>query len=391
MILYKPNQTIALLILITLGACSQTRLPSIDIEPLRPSVGEVQLNHTSQPPHRSLQIDVAINVFDVKVDESEAMEFGEWIFTEIRDNESYYLPYVLRNTLLESNQWGAVRVLPSNDPSVDLQIKGSVLASDGKQIVLHVKATDSAGRVWLDQEYADIAIAADFPADTRYSQGSPFDNTTFIEPFQDIYNQISNSLVELREGLTEQQIINLKRISQMVYASDLAPESFQRNLIKKGESELLSVVSLPAEEDPMIKRVNDMRVRHHLFIDTVDEYYASLFEKMQPAYVLWRKYSFERINEEIEAGLTPYDYQDYGRSGRYLTLTQRYDRYRWSKIFEMEYQEISAGFNNEVAPAILTLNEKVHGLSGTMEEQYIQWRRILRQLFELEVQTLEQI
>ena len=197
--------------------------------------------------------------------------------------------------------------------------------------------------------------------------------------------------MELREGLTEQQIINLKRISQMVYASDLAPESFQRNLIKKGESELLSVVSLPAEEDPMIERVNDMRIRHHLFIDTVDEYYASLFEKMQPAYVLWRKYSFERINEEIEAGLTPYDYQDYGRSGRYLTLTQRYDRYRWSKIFEMEYQELSAGFNNEVAPAILTLNEKVHGLSGTMEEQYIQWRRILRQLFELEVQTLEQI
>ena len=391
MTLYKSNQYITFIILITLGACSQTLLPTIDIEPIRPSVGDVELNHVSQPPPSSLQIDVAINVFDVRVDESEALEFGEWIFTEIRHNESYYLPYVLRNTLLEANQWGAVRVLPSNDPSVDLQIKGSVLASDGKQIVLHVIATDSAGRVWLNQEYADIAIESDFPADTRYSQGSPFDSTTFVEPFQDIYNQISNSLVEFRQNLTEQQIINLKRISQMVYATDLAPESFQRNLIKDEESQLLSLVSLPAKEDPMIERVNDMRVRHHLFIDTVDEYYASLFEKMQPAYVLWRKYSFERINEELESRSIPYDYQDYGRSGRYLTLTQRYDRYRWSKIFEMEYQDISAGFNNEVAPAILTLNEEVHGLSGTMEEQYIQWRRILRQLFGLEAQTPEQM
>ena len=391
MTLYKSNQYITFIILITLGACSQTRLPTIDIEPIRPSVGDVELNHVSQPPPSSLQIDVAINVFDVRVDESEALEFGEWIFTEIRHNESYYLPYVLRNTLLEANQWGAVRVLPSNDPSVDLQIKGSVLASDGKQIVLHVIATDSAGRVWLNQEYADIAIESDFPADTRYSQGSPFDSTTFVEPFQDIYNQISNSLVEFRQNLTEQQIINLKRISQMVYATDLAPESFQRNLIKDEESQLLSLVSLPAKEDPMIERVNDMRVRHHLFIDTVDEYYASLFEKMQPAYVLWRKYSFERINEELESRSIPYDYQDYGRSGRYLTLTQRYDRYRWSKIFEMEYQDISAGFNNEVAPAILTLNEEVHGLSGTMEEQYIQWRRILRQLFGLEAQTPEEM
>ena len=391
MTLYKSNQYITFIILITLGACSQTRLPTIDIEPIRPSVGDVELNHVSQPPPSNLQIDVAINVFDVRVDESEALEFGEWIFTEIRHNESYYLPYVLRNTLLEANQWGAVRVLPSNDPSVDLQIKGSVLASDGKQIVLHVIATDSAGRVWLNQEYADIAIESDFPADTRYSQGSPFDSTTFVEPFQDIYNQISNSLVEFRQNLTEQQIINLKRISQMVYATDLAPESFQRNLIKDEESQLLSLVSLPAKEDPMIERVNDMRVRHHLFIDTVDEYYASLFEKMQPAYVLWRKYSFERINEELESRSIPYDYQDYGRSGRYLTLTQRYDRYRWSKIFEMEYQDISAGFNNEVAPAILTLNEEVHGLSGTMEEQYIQWRRILRQLFGLEAQTPEEM
>ena len=391
MTLYKPIQYTTFIILITLGACSQTRLPTVEIEPVRPSVGDVKLNHVSQPPRSSLQIDVAINVFDVRVDESEALEFGEWIFTEIRDNESHYLPYVLRNTLLESNQWGAVRVLPSNDPSVDLQIKGSVLASDGKQIVLHVIATDSAGRVWLNQEYADIAIESDFPADTRYSRGSPFDSTTFVEPFQDIYNQISNSLVEFRQNLTEQQIINLKRISQMVYATDLAPESFQRNLIKDEESQLLSLVSLPAKEDPMVERVNAMRVRHHLFIDTVDEYYASLFEKMQPAYVLWRKYSFERIKEELDARSTPYDYQDYGRSGRYLTLTQRYDRYRWSKIFEMEYQDISAGFNDEVAPAILTLNEEVHGLSGTMEEQYIQWRRILRQLFELEAQTPEQI
>jgi len=129
-----------------------------------------------------------------------------------------------------------------------------------------------------------------------------------------------------------------------------------------------------------------MRTRHHLFIDTVDQYYASLYEEMQPSYAVWRKYSFDQINEELDANGTPYNYEGYGRSGRYLTLTQRYDRYRWSKIFEMEYQDISAGFNNEIGPAILELNENVHGLSGTMAEQYIQWRRILRQLFTLEVQ-----
>ena len=74
----------------------------------------------------------------------------------------------------------------------------------------------------------------------------------------------------------------------------------------------------------------------------------------------------------------------YSSSSGYLTLTQRYDRYRWSKIYELEYRELASGFNREAAPAILELNQQVHGLSGTMEEQYLQWRRVLRQLFALE-------
>ena len=139
----------------------------------------------------------------------------------------------------------------------------------------------------------------------------------------------------------------------------------------------------------MLRRVKEMRARHHLFIDTVDEYYGSLYENMRPSYAVWRKYSFDQINENLKAAGEQYDFENFGRSGRYLTLTQRYDRYRWSKIFELEYREISAGFNNEVGPAILELNERVHGLSGTMEEQYIQWTRILRQLFSLEAQIPE--
>ena len=92
------------------------------------------------------------------------------------------------------------------------------------------------------------------------------------------------------------------------------------------------------------------------------------------------------MEEETNSVDEAYDFSNYGRSRGFLTLTQRYDRYRWSKIFEMEYRDLSVGFNNEIAPAILQLNEQVHGLSGTMEEQYIQWRRILRQLFALEAE-----
>ena len=388
MTLKRTNYWILQFTFIFLKGCAQNAVPPPEEVPLTAPVGNVDLIIAQQAPPENQLLDIAVNVFDVALKKDETLEFGEWIFSEIRANETHYLPYTLRETLLRSNQWGAVRVLPESDPSVDLQVKAKVMASNGRRILVQVVAIDSSGRVWLDQEYLDLASETDFPNRTRYTAGQPFESDEFVEPFQDVYNKINNALVKFRSTLTEQELVDLKRVSEMVYASDLAPESFDHNLVKT-ESNLLTVVSLPAEDDPMLRRVKEMRARHHLFIDTVDDYYGSLYENMRPSYAVWRKYSFDQINEASKAAESQYDFKNYGRSGGYLTLTQRYDRYRWSKIFELEYRDISASFNNEVGPAILELNERVHGLSGTMEEQYIQWTRILRQLFSLEAQIPE--
>ena len=363
----------------------QTAAPPAD-EVFEPApVGSVILNYAEETPNEYQLLDIAVNVFDVELHANDSEQFGEWIFSEIRKNETHYLPYVMKETLLRSNQWGAIRVLPENAPSVDLQVKAKVKASNGKRILVHIKVVDSTGRVWLDQEYLDLASEDDFSDRVRITPGQPFKPEEFVEPFQDIYNAISNSLVKFRSTLSELELVDLKRVSEMIYARDLAPESFDDNLLHDSNN-LLTVVSLPAEDDPMLKRVEEMQTRHHLFIDKVDEYYRSLYEQMQPSYAVWRKYSFDQINEDTKAAREQYDFKNYGQSGSYLTLTQRYDRYRWSKIFELEYREISAGFNNEVGPAILELNKRVYGLSGTMEEQYIQWKRILRQLFSLETE-----
>ncbi|MCP5348605.1 MAG: hypothetical protein R3F41_06710 [Gammaproteobacteria bacterium] len=69
---------------------------------------------------------------------------------------------------------------------------------------------------------------------------------------------------------------------------------------------------------------------------------------------------------------------------RITALTQSYNRYKWARIYEQEFADLALGFNNEIAPAILELNRRVRGLTGSVEEQYSQWREILRQLFELE-------
>ncbi len=365
-----------------LAACQQAPPPPPPKPaPINP-VGELTLIRASEAPEEIRLLDIGIMVFGAENRAGKRAELGDWIFDEIIQKETMFLPHLLKDTLQDSNQWGAIRVLPDSDPSMDLLVSGTIMISDGHDLQLHIKAVDSTGRSWLDKIYSDTAVAEDYPEATRFGAENRFDAANFVDPYDDIYEKIANDLLEQRELQSQQALQNINRVADLAYAIDLAPESFSDALVADEEG-YLTVNILPANNDPMMARVADMRFRHHLFIDTVDEYYQTLYDDVQPAYVLWRRYSIDQILEE-EAALLDADANDYGRSNGFLSISQRYDRYKWSKIFEQEFTQLASGFNNELAPAILELNEQVHGLSGTMEQQYRQWRGILRRLFELE-------
>ena len=340
-------------------------------------VGDVALDVALVPPPEEMLLDVGIEIFEAGPVDPESAQVAAWLVEEIRVKETHYLPSVLRNTLVASNQWGAVRVLPRDDPSVDIRLSGTVLHSDGLNLVLAVRAEDSSGRVWLDKTYSDETHEQDYLAQQLLpgEEGGPA-----TDPFADLYAAIVNDLLAVRNSLNADQLVNIKQVSQMQYANDLSPDTFDRTLTE-GDDGLLRVSSLLAQDDPMLRRLGDIRARHHVFIDTLDEYYLALYDEMQPLYDLWRSYSRDEITEtraRIAGGLNATG------GSRVNALTQSYDRYKWARIYEQEFAGLAQGFNNEVAPAILELNRRVHGLSGPVEDQYDQWREILRELFEVE-------
>ena len=383
---FRQGNRLLLLLPLLLGACGSSRLPAPPPEPVfadAPRVGAVALVAAAAPADYQL-LDVGIAAFSNQYRDSDSAIYGDWIFSEIRDNERHFLPWLLRQTLQDSNQWGAVRVLPLHDPATDLSIEGTIHQSDGTRLVVEIQASDSTGKVWLNRLYVDHSRATDYPDSTRLRSASQLDAADLEEPFADLYRQISNDLVAVRDAMSRAELINIRRVSQLVYANDLSPESFADSLAED-EQGLLQVVSLPAEDDPMATRVAEMRRRHHLFIDTVDDYYQALFEQMEASYLVWRRYSYDQIEEFDASSQLAVERGWFRSADNTLSIIQRYNRYRWSKIYQQEFLELAGGFNREIAPAILELNKNVHGLSGTMEEQYIQWRRILRQLFALEV------
>ncbi|MBR9911120.1 MAG: hypothetical protein GYB33_12300 [Gammaproteobacteria bacterium] len=368
---WTVNAAVASVVLLLLS-CTQTQTKSA--EPLLDPLGVVELIKAEQAVDPDLLLDVGVQVFTVSADKTKATGIGEWIFAEILEIESQYLPTVLRNSLVQSNQWGTVRVLPRQDPSIDLQVTGTIVQSDGLSLQLNIRAHDSTGKEWLNKDYTDVnADEAEAPTSLQLDH-----NPEQEDPFQNLYNQIANDLLAVKNAMAASQLRNIKRVSELLYAIDLSPETFAP-LVASNPDGTTRVVRLLAADDPMLDRVARMRHRHHLFIDTVDEYYAAMHLETRPVYDLWRLYSREQMlvtlaEERLGKSVS-------NRAGGFALISNRYDRYNASKIFEQEWTELASGFTGEIAPAILALNSRVYGLTGSVEQQYLQWRDILRQIY----------
>ena len=368
-----------LLSLLVLGLLSCAQNPE-QTEPANQNSADVALNRTEYEPTADGTLDIGIRVFDVQPSENADLGIGDWIVSDILDIERQYLPSVLRNTLVESNRWGAVRVLPRDDPSVDLSISGSIVRSDGIALELDIRAIDSSGLIWIDKSYVH-SISQEAFATQSQRRGADLYSTRYRDPFQSLYNQIVNDLSEVLGMLDGNQLEGIRRLSHLRYASDLSPESFDE-LLRPAPDGTLALERLPADNDPMLARVGKMKTRHHIFIDTLDQYYITLHREMQPVYDIWRRYSREQISELRAEAIRAKKQEKV--NGGFSAISNSYHRYKSNRIFEQEWAELASGFTGELAPKILELNRQVYGLTGSVDQQYQQWRKILREFYRRE-------
>lgn len=363
-----------------LSDCGSTRVP----EPTGPApVGTVSLNILQGLPAEVQMLDIGVAVFATEADPEDVTLPGAAIFAQIRDTETHYLPVALRHTLLASNQWGVVRVLPEADPSLDVLVSGTIVESTGADLLLQVRAVDSTGRVWLDKAYADIARTADYPDSIPSLRGGITDGA---DPFQDLHAAIANDLLAVRNSLSEQDLARIQDTTLLRHAADMAPDAFGPYLLTDA-SGLLTYERLPASDDPLLGHVRDIQARHEVFIDTLDEYYEALYQDVKPRYDIWRQYSFEQVMDQRDNAERARNGEGVLGTGSFESLSQNYNRYKWSKIFEQEFVALSSGFVSETAPAVLELSRNISGLSGPVEDLYAQWRVYLRELYEIETAT----
>ncbi|MDZ7825981.1 MAG: hypothetical protein U5R48_08190 [Gammaproteobacteria bacterium] len=248
-----------LLVLLVTGCVSQT-VKTVNSEPLR--------NLQSIP--ESELLDVGIHIFDPAIPEDWEEREERSIIPDVRRAEARYMPQVLKSTLVESGNWGAVRVIPRETRAVDLVVEARILHSDGEKLALDVEVEDATGRVWIDREYEHLT--------SRYAYEQ--DGPRGIDPFRPLYVEIANDILEVRGELAAEERKRIRQVAEMRFAREFAPEAFE-GYVEQKRNGRWELQRLPAESDPMLARIRKVREREYLFIDTLDEYYREFRREMR--------------------------------------------------------------------------------------------------------------
>ncbi|MFT7218897.1 MAG: hypothetical protein ACI8Z1_000510 [Candidatus Azotimanducaceae bacterium] len=317
------------------------------------------------------------------------------IVPDVRRAESSYIAYHLKDTLELTGNWGAVRVTPQSSKAVDLEIRGEIIESTGERLKVAITVVDATDNVWFRKTYEDTA--------SKYSYEKPRD-----DPFQDLYNDIANDLLAARKNLPGETLVLLKTVSNLRFASDLAPEAFGSYLVENKNG--MTLAQLPAENDSMMQRVARIKEQEYLFVDTLDDYYSRFYREMRPSYNEWRHATYDeaiRLREIerqartrlatgallIVGGLYAASEGDSWATqaaaagavgGGIQAIRSGLQRKQEAEIHAASLKELGQSLGTEISPYVLDIEGKTIELSGTAQEQYVQWRGLLREIYEQE-------
>jgi hypothetical protein len=381
----------------------------------RPQPKLTAVQATREIPTEQL-LDVGVRLFDpgVPKEVEEHPEQGEKqrINPDVRKAEARYMPTLLRATLEGTGQWGAVRVVPPAT-LMDVDVDGRIVESTGYSLSLDITVGDSTGRHWFTKRYTRDADTS------AYREGAGKGR----DPFQNIYVEIANDMLAFRGRLVAAELVAIPRTTRLRFGNDLAPAAFHDYLAKdrphEGRPEY-RVVRLPADDDPIVERVDRIRQRDAAMVDTVSDHYGVFAEKLADPYMGWRRSTYDEIDAEqktkreattrkllgagaILAGIAMPNlcgnnptYGSYacnaGESlaraaavtGGVMAVISGFEKGKQAQIHTDAIKEITGSFQSEAAPAVVDVEGRTLKLTGSAEAQFAEWRKLLHDLYQEE-------
>ena len=369
-----------------LTGCASVPGPQVD-EQVAPLVTQRELG-------KDELLNVSIKVFDPgKLPEDEDERRG--LSLEIREAEARYIPLHLKYTMQRSGYWDIVRVVPGDDPGAEVLVRGEIEYSDGESMVLKIQAVDASNVIWFSKTYAETAL----PQEHQRTEPEKED------AFQDLFNTIANDLAIYRNQLLPEKIREIKQIAELRYDADMAPEVFS-DYLTLDDSGHEQILRLPSPDNPMFARLKKIRARDAMLVDTINGYYDVYYNDLWDSYANWRKFRTEEllVIRDLEhqamlrkslgvaaligavalTAVTGVDLTALSSimlAGGSYAVYSGFEKSKDTQINKDAIEELGASFSSEAEPLVIEVDGEVIRLTGTAEQQYAQWRQLLKQIY----------
>ena len=340
------------------------------------------------PPEELL--DIGILLFDPNIPEEE----DDFIFPEIRKAEARYMPFHLKKTLQDTGFWGGVWVLPEISEAIDLIVTGRIEVSDGLDISIRIGVWDITGKEWINKVYSSTIAQSSYSKRRDLTQ----------DPYQNVYNKIANDLVKIKQQFKTEELERISEIGDIRFAAELIPNVYNEYLVKN-KNNIYQAQRLPDDDDAIMQRVYNIQEREFLLLDTLNEYYAQLYENISQPYEDWRKLSREdmityqelkksaRTRQLLGAAALLGAIASDGDSRASSTMRQMaiyggmeamrsgFGKASEAKIYKESMKELGTAFDSQAEPLIIELEGQTIRLTGNAQEKFLEWRKLLKQIY----------
>ena len=372
------------LTLLLLAGCA-TAPPVVEDEPA-PFV-----RASGEPVPEHLLLDVGVGVFAANVAADFDAERNPIVRPEVRRAEGNYLAYLLKTELESRGDWAAVRVTPGAAEG-DLAVAALIEDSDGEVLALSVRVTDARGTVWLEERYEAVASSTTYAELDREA-----------DPFEEVFRQVADGMREALRRRSDDELARIRTLSEMRFARAFAPDAFA-DYIAESSGGAFALRRLPALDDPLLAQVRRIRGREHLFLDTLDAYFADFNAAMFLPYRHWRRATYQtklthrRLEQEararslagsaalidgIAAALRADDEERQQRKlavGASLLRGAMHDDAA-AQAYADVLRELGESAEAEIMPHTLRLENRTVTLQGALDVQYAKLRAILKDLW----------
>jgi hypothetical protein len=212
-------------------------------------------------------------------------------------------------------------------------------------------------------------------------------------------------MAKFKQELSPDEIRKIRTTAKLKFAAEFAPDAFGGYLVKDKKG-IISINRLPAADDPMMERLLKIREREYMYVDTLNEQYDQFYNNMWPSYENWRNLNLterqamkeikrraltrQLIGALMVAGAIAAGSIDSGSLGSLQAgmiliggqvIISGFNISKEAEIHEAAIQELSESFSSEMKPIVMEFEGKQYELSGSAEEQFKQWRELLRKIY----------